>query len=147
MMNFIYCENQPADATVNQSLHLLTDPREAIQVDAGSLTITRQQVEGDLVFRLEGELDAVSMTVARGVFAPALYGTGIDSVILDLRKLVYLDSTGLGMLAALYRTTLAGEGDRSVALLILPGSIVERVLYLCGFDTAFTIISSPDEIA
>jgi anti-anti-sigma factor len=130
------------DGMIDQALNALSDSHEDVRVAASALTITRQHRGDHFLFRLEGELDATSSTIARGVFAPVLYGTDAERVILDLRKLEYLDSTGLGIIASLYRTTLADEGGRSVALLVLPDSTAERILHLCGFDRAFTILAS-----
>ncbi|BAS27552.1 STAS domain-containing protein [Limnochorda pilosa] len=83
------------------------------------------------VLRLEGELDLSSVAKVRAALpgeGPARAGR--RHLVLDLRRLRFMDSSGLGVFFELYRIIAARGGQTRVAG---PQPPVERVLRLAGF--------------
>jgi len=66
-----------------------------------------------------------------------------QSILLDLRRVEYIDSAGLRFLLAL-RERLAECRDRTV-LVVKRESRVERTLCLVGFDKMFEMVRRPIE--
>src|SRR5438552_1582110 len=64
-----------------------------------------------------------------------------QSILLDLRRVEYIDSAGLRFLLAL-RERLAEARDR-VILIVKRESRVERTLCLVGFDKMFEMVRKP----
>jgi anti-anti-sigma factor len=111
-----------------------------------ALAITKENFTDGVLYRLEGDLDIETVSAARRILAPALNGADDRPVVLDLQAVTYIDSMGIGLLAAFYRKTQPEDGALSVALLLAPGSQTWRILELCGFEKAFPIFNSPDEL-
>jgi anti-sigma B factor antagonist len=86
--------------------------------------------------------------VVRGEIDPSLSATlvaqalaGLDDiadgapVVLDLRAVDFIDSSGLGALIRVQRTCL----ERSAELVVLPSPAVTRLLELCDLLDLFTL--------
>ena len=88
------------------------------------------------VVRLSGDVDLDTVTLLEG----ALDGRVHDSqnVILDCQYLTYIDSTGLNVLADLYR-----QGRRFV--LIGPSPTLRKILRIMGLDMLIPIAASVEE--
>jgi len=85
--------------------------------------------EGACRVCLAGELDAYAIQT----FPPAeIIGAGTEAreIVLDLRRVIYLDSTALRWLLRVQRAAQAL--DRSVTVYAQEGTIVARVLELVG---------------
>lgn len=94
------------------------------------------------MIEVSGELDLAS--------SPALeqeleQGPGSDApvVIVDLRKLEFMDSTGLSVLVRAHQR--AAETDRRFGLVKGPPQ-VQRLLDLTGVAERLTIVDSPEEL-
>ena len=87
------------------------------------------QRSGDLVVvQPRGELDLATTTELRGAL------DGIDNIarlVLDLRSLSFIDSTGLHLLVDLHQRA---QRDRFELTLIAPEPPVDRAIRLCGLD-------------
>jgi anti-sigma B factor antagonist len=95
---------------------------------------------GNVVMRLVGELDLrVAGDVAAGV--EELLDAGFPRVVVDLRALSFLDSSGVHMLVAARRS--AERRQAAVSLIRGPQS-VERVLALTGTQSLFTFVAEGD---
>ena len=91
---------------------------------------------------LSGELDLLSSPVlARAI--GGLPESGVDVVIVDLRRLEFMDSTGLHLLVRAQQT--AHEVGRRFAL-VRGGDQIQRLLDLSGVAESITIIDSPDAL-
>jgi len=91
-----------------------------------------------VVVRLAGELD---LEVADGVAAAVeeLLGDGSPPVVVDLRDLSFLDSSGVHMLVAAQRS--AERRHRAVSLTRGPQP-VQRVLELTATESLFTFVAA-----
>ena len=75
-----------------------------------------------------GELDASSTDVLRDA-ALACEATGADTVVLDLERLTFIDSTGIATVLQLIQRL----GDRDIVVsLQRPTRIVRRAFEMCG---------------
>jgi anti-sigma B factor antagonist len=93
---------------------------------------------GSVVVRLAGELD---LEVAGGVAAAVeeLLDDGCPHVVVDLRELSFVDSSGIHMLVAASRS--AERRHRAVSL--IPGpQHVQRVLELTATDSLFSFVAA-----
>lgn len=93
------------------------------------------------VVELRGEMDVYSAPRAKDVMA-GLLAQGICLLIIDLRQLEYIDSTGLGMLIGILRRVREqGGGIRLVA----PHHRVRRLLEITRLTYSFTIEHTEQE--
>jgi len=100
-----------------------------------TLSIDRVR-EGDrLVLHLRGELDmstaAVVVDAATAAFSEAA------SVVVDLRGLTFIDSSGLNALVRIRRLT--GESDGPPVTLRAPSDAIRKVLDITGLATYLEI--------
>lgn len=91
---------------------------------------------------LSGELDIVSSSSLEPVLAE-LAGSEVDLVVVDLRGLQFMDSTGLHLL--LQAQQQAHELGRRFALVRGPEQ-VQRLFDLTGLTDTLTIVGSPEEL-
>jgi anti-sigma B factor antagonist len=85
-----------------------------------------------------GELDLVTVETLRAALA------GIESVtrlVLDLRGLSFIDSSGLRLLVELHRRA---QRDRLQLTLVAPAAPIDRAIQLCGLDKALPFVAAVD---
>lgn len=94
-----------------------------------------------VIIGVTGELDLAS--------SPALeqeldrrVNSGVESVIVDLRQLEFMDSTGLSVLVRAHQRAV--EAGRRFAVVRGPQQ-VQRLLSLTGVADRLTLVDSPDE--
>lgn len=94
-----------------------------------------------VIIGVTGELDLAS--------SPALeqeldrrVNSGVESVIVDLRQLEFMDSTGLSVLVRAHQQAV--EAGRRFAVVRGPQQ-VQRLLSLTGVADRLTLVDSPDE--
>ncbi len=93
--------------------------------------VTAYDFDGGRVFALRGELDACT---CQGL-AERLVGPHGSLIVVDLRQLTFMDSSGLGCIHAARRTAIEHEGNLVVCR---PTPMVHRVLEITGLDTWVT---------
>jgi anti-sigma B factor antagonist len=91
-------------------------------------------VTGELDLRTSPELEE---RLAR------VFSTGAELVILDLRQIEFMDSTGLRVLLGAHQR--AQESGRRFAL-VRGADQVERVLTLTGVRDLLTVVDAPEEL-
>ena len=99
------------------------------------------RTEGDSIFIvLAGELDASSCPAVEAKLADA-DGDGDGLVVVDLREVNFIDSTGIALLVRAMRAS-AEDSDR---LRVVPSRSrdVQRLLEICGMDQALPILEDP----
>jgi anti-anti-sigma factor len=88
------------------------------------------------VIALSGDLDIASVREVAAELSDAVGDTSRDLVV-DLRHVTFIDSTGLGALVqAQQRMRRQGRG---LTLRVLPDGPVASMLEVAGMDQAFTI--------
>lgn len=88
----------------------------------------------------EGRLDAAISTAFKDQMRKTLTEAGGSTVILDLSRVDFMDSSGLGALIAVLKAMPAG---RRLELRCLRPNL-ERVMKLTRMDSVFTIHPCPD---
>src|SRR5215207_6176342 len=95
--------------------------------------VPREDTE-PLLFRLVGDLDLGTVDRLRSVVGPAC-ATGRE-ILLDLSRLGFCDSTGVGTFVWLHRQVTASGGR---LLLAAPRRAVREVLKISGVDRAIPV--------
>lgn len=75
-----------------------------------SLSIRRQRQGGVQRIMATGELDLASVPLLRGEFDLARDDSTVNMIVLDLTRLTFIDSTGIGVL--LHMSAECAETDR-----------------------------------
>jgi anti-sigma B factor antagonist len=88
-----------------------------------------------------GELDLVSASVLERALAPLL-DSDVELIIVDLRGLEFMDSTGLHVLIQAHQRM--HEAGRRLAL-VRARKQVQRLFDLTGVAEALTLVDSPEE--
>ena len=96
--------------------------------DAGECAVGLSAEGGTYVVSLAGDLDTASLPPCRASLLGALH-TDPDALVIDLRDLRFMDSSGLGMLVEIRRQAL----DRGVPLALRsPRQSVRTLLEVTG---------------
>ncbi|MHA6483830.1 anti-sigma F factor antagonist [Paenibacillus sp. strain BS8-2] len=103
-----------------------------------SLQIELEHYRNVLIVRLYGELDHHTANVVRFKMEEALLKDQVNHVILSLKELQFMDSSGLGVILGRYKQ-VKNKGGKMVVCDINPG--VKRLFELSGL---FKIISVHD---
>ncbi|WP_331750147.1 STAS domain-containing protein (plasmid) [Streptomyces longwoodensis] len=96
---------------------------------AGRLAVVATATDGIRVLSLAGELDHDSGETLRQALAAT--GTEKPRIVLDMRQVTFMDSTGVNILIAAYRTISEAGGWVRLAA---PSKTVLRVVQLVGID-------------
>ena len=101
------------------------------------------QTTGRLItLTVTGELDLVSSPVLERELEKA-YGSDADVILIDLRRLAFMDSTGLHLLVKAHQR--AEESGRRLAL-TRGGEQVQRLIDLTGVADVVRIVDSPEAL-
>jgi anti-sigma B factor antagonist len=96
-----------------------------------------------LILELDGELDITSSALLQQTLAEANREPGSHTVVLDLRGLTFLDSTGLKAIFSARKEVR----ERGQQFAVTPGSEqVQRLLSLTRLDEHLRTIDSPDAL-
>ena len=98
-------------------------------------TVFAPQTDGRAVVRITGRLDFTSAPVARDQFTTAIAG-GHRKLVVDLGKVGFVDSAGLGSLIGGMRAARLAGGDLRVAN---PSEQVTMLLSLTSLDQVIKI--------
>jgi anti-anti-sigma factor len=94
--------------------------------------VTLEQLTADIwVVSLFGEHDISMVDALRDRLAEAF--THDPRLIIDLTEATFVDSTVLGVLFAVVNQSASTAAGESLALVVTPGSTVDRTLALAGF--------------
>ncbi len=126
-------------AILPQSLREVAASREA----SLPLKIERQSpTEGVALLLAQGEIDAHSFEAVEDAVNETV-DDGVIKVLVDLSKVSYMSSAGIGVLIGSMNEVVDGHGGAFV--LISPTASVLEVLESMGFTAVFTIVQSLDE--
>jgi anti-anti-sigma factor len=111
-----------------------------MSIEHGDFTIETREEAGRLVVRPCGELDlATAPDLEELVLGRLADGT---PVVLDLRGLSFMDSSGVRVLVAAHAKASDGGGELTI-LRPARGSAVDRILEVSGIDQALTLVDAP----
>jgi anti-anti-sigma factor len=96
-------------------------------------------VEGTLVLRLSGPIRFMTAQALRQ-FVDGIVAREDGSVLLDLRGVEAIDSTGMGLLARVGRSALRGHGRR--AAIACPENDIATTLRSAAFDQLFVMLDA-----
>jgi anti-anti-sigma factor len=106
-------------------------------------TVARVRTEGRCrVVEVNGDLDAYSAARLQPLLYRLADDRTITTLVVDLERVPFLDSAGLGALIGALKRTRARNAVLALASLQPP---VERVLRITGLDRTFPLYASPDE--
>ena len=102
------------------------------------LTLTTRQVDGHTVVAVGGEIDVYTAPKLRDKITELVNG-GHHALIIDMEKVDFLDSTGLGVLVGGLKKVRAEDGSMS---LICSQDRLLKIFRITGLAKVFTIHDS-----
>jgi anti-anti-sigma factor len=102
-------------------------------------SVSVEQTDARLLVSARGELDLATAPELEDALLPPLHG-GAD-VVLDLRALEFMDSTGVRVIVAAHLA--AQEHDGAFAVAVVPDGPVARVLEISGLDAVLRMVEGP----
>lgn len=104
------------------------------------LSIAVQRAPDEVVFRLAGEVDVLTVANLSTLVNEVLAADPPGRIVLDMAGVTFCDSQGLGTLVVLSRKA---QHARSVLALTNVGDFLMRVLDITGLRSALMISSAP----
>lgn len=101
-----------------------------------SFSVTVSRLEGRVLVRVGGELDAYSSPYLRSTLLDLIDGQGNLALVIDLANLEFIDSTGLAVLVTALRQSRAHGGN---VVLRQPRPSTMRLLRITAMDRVFAI--------
>lgn len=108
----------------------------------GELKVWKEEWEGVPVVGAEGEVDLGTVDALRSV-ASEVVRSKPETMIFDLRKVSYMDSSGLGILVAA-RKQLKNEPDSVIVVTDQPA--VLQSLRITGLDRVLRVLRDPSSL-
>ncbi len=102
------------------------------------LTLTNTEVDGRTVLAVGGEVDLATAPQLRRRLIELVNG-GCRDLVVDLSKVGFIDSTGLGVLVGARRRIKEAEGD---LVLVVPQDTIRALFRVTGLTEIFTIVDS-----
>ncbi len=115
-------------------------PEGESSLDKHNLTITVDSIDGVPIIRAAGELDLATVPEMRGVVNEVTERQP-RAIVFDFRKIVYLDSSGLGILVSAKKRLGAYRGE--VVVLTQQNSVL-KALSLSGLDQIIRVFPSEE---
>lgn len=109
-----------------------------LKIDHESTSVAGRDVS---ILRLEGYVDAHTFTDFEEELTKLVEG-GHYNLLLDLEKLTYINSTGLGLLMATFRQARQGHGDLVIAKM---SDKITNIFNLLGFSRLIHTYSTEQE--
>jgi anti-sigma B factor antagonist len=105
------------------------------------LSLATRSVSDHVVLEIGGEIDVYTAPRLRERLTEML-AAGEKHVVVDLGRVEFLDSTGLGVLVGAHRRLRASEGTLS---LVCPHERLLKIFRITGLDTVFSIHASVED--
>jgi anti-sigma B factor antagonist len=96
------------------------------------------------VFAISGELDQASAEQLRAPLQTEI-GNGARSIVIDMTKCGFIDSTGLGVIVEAWKQLQERNGNSAGFAICCPEPEVRRLLEVTGLDQAIAIRSTREE--
>lgn len=104
--------------------------------------LSHMQKKDVLIVRLEGELDQCSASGIRRELDQLLQNPSIRHLVLDMEKMPFMDSSGIGVILGRYRTLSLRSGSVSVMRM---SPQVRRVYDLSGMAQVIAVIDEKED--
>jgi anti-sigma B factor antagonist len=108
----------------------------------GELTIDERREDGTVILGFAGELDIATAGAVEAAVDRARAGD-LERLVLDLRELEFLDSTGI---QAVLRADLASREDPFELVVVRGPQAVERLFSLLELRERLTVVDDPDAL-
>jgi len=105
------------------------------------LSLAARTVSEHTVLEVGGEIDVYTAEKLRGRLRD-IVNSGEQHVVVDLTKVEFLDSTGLGVLVGAHRRLRARDGSLD---LVCPHERLLKVFRITGLDNVFAIHASVED--
>jgi anti-sigma B factor antagonist len=105
------------------------------------LSLTTRSVSDRVVLEIGGEVDVYTAPQVRERLVEVV-GAGDTRVVVDLARVDFLDSTGLGVLVGAHRRLRAAGGSLT---LVCSHERLLKIFRITGLDTVFDIRSSVED--
>lgn len=99
-------------------------------------------LKNNLIAGLKGELDHHTSEDVRKKIDQQYYNNNLLNIILDLRSLSFMDSSGIGLIMGRYKNCVDRKGNLSI---ISTNPYIDRILKMSGLLRIINIYSSIDE--
>ena len=106
------------------------------------IRVSEERRDSTVIAILDGELDASSVGEV-AIVLRRLVENRVLRVVVDLEKVIYMDSAGINLLYAVGGDLAARQ--QQLHLVVAPGSPIERTLKIVGADRAFPAHASREE--
>jgi anti-sigma B factor antagonist len=104
------------------------------------LSLTARAANGYTVLEISGEIDVYTAPELRDELQ-RLLGEGVTHIVVDLTRVEFLDSTGLGVLAGVHRRLRGSDGSLR---LVLNHERLLKIFRITGLDSVFEIYETVD---
>jgi anti-sigma B factor antagonist len=104
-------------------------------------TVTSRQVGTTTEIAVQGDLDISTVADLKSIIADAL-GPAPERVVVDLRAVTFIDSSGL---RCLIEAKARAEIDRLDLEVLRPPPPIDRTFELCGLDEIFPVLEAATE--
>lgn len=101
------------------------------------------QMRSTLIVRVSGELDMLVADQLRKEIDQRLEASSITSLILNLEKVTFIDSSGLGVIIGRYKKVTAGQGRMYI---VGARPSVEKILMFSGINKLVPLFVSEQDI-
>ncbi len=105
------------------------------------LSLATRSVSGHVVLEIGGEIDVYTAPRLRERLVE-MVGAGEKHIVVDLGRVEFLDSTGLGVLVGAHRRLRASGGSLN---LVFAHERLLKIFRITGLDTVFEIHSTVDD--
>ncbi|HOB12591.1 MAG TPA: anti-sigma F factor antagonist [Syntrophomonadaceae bacterium] len=102
-----------------------------------------KQVRDTLVVRISGELDMLVADQLRQAIDQRLDAASIRTLVLNLEKVTFIDSSGLGVIIGRYKKVSAQQGRMYI---VGACTSVEKILHFSGIDKLVPLYRSEKDV-
>lgn len=107
-----------------------------------NLNISTRSTNAELrVLDIEGEIDVYTSTQLKETIVSTI-GEGIKFIVMNLSKVEYLDSTGLGVLIGALKHLREKQGN---LIIVSPSMRIMRIFEITGLYKIFSIYQTEEE--